>query len=411
MISFFPTPYPNELWYSVIARYHKHCGTLSWQATIEHLFQGAKSANVGSFFPNETIHQVLSQLPPGFLSPRDIAINNTLLPFLMRFQSAEKKKTHLQEFRDGKDMQPRYLRATRKIKPRSLRYCPLCCRADIQTFGEAYWHREHQIGLMPLCPHHYCRLQDEFIPNTRPLGAQYLPLDGKEREKPDYVAIDYEAELTDTLYAYLVLPFEDSPNPETDNLARAMENAGLLNEDSIRKQAFDTERLYAALVEKYGTDIVNHYFGDHITKAHALRQRHYLIYSAEEYALLTVMLGQKPDVIFSNVQISLKLEERMRELADSHILYNKASAAKKLGIKTDRLLPYAKRFGIEPFWPQSGVKKEKSDVKTYAVTLNLTPNELKDLDAFIEEKGMGAYSHALRFFFETGMRSWKETHK
>lgn len=42
-----------------------------------------------------------------------------------------------------------------------------------------------------------------------------------------------------------------------------MENAGLLNEDSIRKQAFDTERLYAALVEKYGTDIVNHYFGDH----------------------------------------------------------------------------------------------------------------------------------------------------
>ena len=85
---------------------------------------------------------------------------------------------------------------------------------------------------MPLCPHHYCRLQDEFIPNTRPLGAQYLPLDGKEREKPDYVALDYEAELTDTLYAYLVLPFEDSPNPETDNLARAMENAGLLNEDT-----------------------------------------------------------------------------------------------------------------------------------------------------------------------------------
>ena len=48
---------------------------------------------------------------------------------------------------------------------------------------------------------------------------------------------------------------------------------------------------------------------------------------------------------------------------------------------------------------------------TKADNENLTPNELKDLDAFIEEKGMGAYSHALRFFFETGMRSWKETHK
>lgn len=406
MLSFFPTPYPHELWYSVIARYHKHCGTLSWQATVEHLFNGSKSANVGSFFPNETIHQVLAQLPSGFFDPKDIAINHTLLPFLMRFQPTGKKEAHLQEFLDGKDMQPRYLRATRKIKPRSLRYCPLCCQGDIQTYEEAYWHREHQIGLMPLCPHHHCRLQDEIIPNTRPLGAQYLPLDGKENEQPDYSALDYEQELTDTLYTYLIMPFEIGPNIKADNLARAIENAGLLCEDSIRKQAFDTERLYAALTEKYGKEITAHYFGDHITKAHALRQRHFLIYSAEEYALLTVLVDQKPDVIFSNEQIPLELEEHMKELAESHILY-KAGAAKLLGIKTDRLLPYAKRFGIEPFWPQSGVRKEKSNTKTYAVTLNLSPNELAELDTFIEEKGMGAYSHALRFFFETGLDKWK----
>ena len=65
------------------------------------------------------------------------------------------------------------------------------------------------------------------------------------------------------------------------------------------KQAFNTEKLYAALVDKYGHELVEHYFGDHITKAHALRLRHYLIYSAEEYALLTTMLGQGPELLFS----------------------------------------------------------------------------------------------------------------
>lgn len=409
MISFFPVPYPNELWYSVIARYHKQCGTLSWQATIQHLFDGEKIVNVGSMYPNETIHRVLAQLPEGFLDARDIALNHTLLPFLMRFQPTEKKMGHLQEFLGGADMQPRYLRATRKIKPRSLRYCPKCCLEDMENYGEAYWHREHQIGLMPLCPHHHCRLQDEFIPNTRQLGAQYLPLDGKHREKPDYHRKEYEFELTNTLYVYLIMPFENSPVKESDNLARAMENAGLLSEDSIRKQAFDTERLYAALMEKYGPEIVKLYFGDHITKAHALRQRHYNIYSAEEYALLTVLVGQGAGIIFTDDKVPLQLEERMKEMAASGILCSKESAARKLGIKADRLLPYARRFGIEPFWQQSGVHKETGDKKTYNVALNLTPNELLELDAFMADMGMGAYSHALRYFFETGMSNWKRS--
>jgi hypothetical protein len=161
-------------------------------------------------------------------------------------------------------------------------------------------------------------------------------------------------------------------------------------------------------MEKYGPEIVKHYFGDQMTKAHALRLRHYQIYSAEEYALLTVLIGQKADVIFSESPIPLDLEERMRKLAESHILCNKEGASRLLGIKPERLLPYAKRFGIEPFWPQSGARKEKNDVKSYAVTLNLSPNELFELDAFIEEKGMGAYSHALRYFFETGLSKWRD---
>ena len=411
MLSFFPSPYPDELWYSVLARYHTHSGALSWQATMAALFGDARDTDVGSFFPNNSIHKILAQLPPGFLPAQEIALQHTLLPFLMRFQPADRKAAILEAFLNGEDMRPRYLRATRDIKPRSMRYCPVCVREDTQTYGEPYWHREHQIGLMPLCPRHRCRLRDKPIPNTRPLGAQYLPLDGQDWAQPDYGALEYESALTDALCTYLTMPYDLSPNREADNLARTMENAGLLNEDSIRKQSFDVDKLYAALVNKYGHKLVEHYFGDHITKAHALRLRHYLIYSAEEYALLTTMLGQGPEVLFSPEPVPLTLETRMRELAASHAIRDKARIAKLLGIRADRLLPYAKRFGVAPFWPQSGAAKEAQERQTYTVTIHLSPMERVELDMFMRDKGMGAYSHALRYFLDTGLRRWRTEDK
>ena len=411
MLHYFPTPYPDELWYSVIARYHTHSGALSWQATMAALFGDARDTDVGSFFPNNSIHQILEQLPPDFLSAQEVALQHTLLPFLMRFQSQEKKAAILEAFLAGEDMRPRYLRATRDIKPRSMRYCPVCVREDTQTYGEPYWHREHQIGLMPLCPRHRCRLRDKPIPNTRPLGAQYLPLDGQDWAEPDYGALGYETALTGTLYAYLTMLYDLSPNREADNLARAMENAGLLSEDSIRKQAFDVDKLHTALTDKYGAELVKHYFGDHITKAHALRLRHYLIYSAEEYALLTVMLGQGPEVLFSQEQVPLLLETRMRELAASHVIRDKASIAKLLGIRADRLLPYAKRFGIAPFWPQSGAQKQEQERQTHTVTIHLSQMEREELEVFMRAQGMGAYSHALRYFMEAGLHKWRKEGK
>ena len=411
MLSFFPSPYPDELWYSVLARYHTHSGALSWQTTMAALFGDARDTDVGSFFPNNSIHKILAQLPPGFLPAQEIALQHTLLPFLLRFQPADRKAAILEAFLIGEDMRPRYLRATRDIKPRSLRYCPICLQEDTQTYGEPYWHREHQIGLMPLCPRHRCRLRDKPIPNTRPMGAQYLPLDGQDGATPDYGALDYESALTDALCTYLTMPYDLSPNREADNLARAMENAGLLNEDSIRKQAFDVDKLHTALTDKYGAELVKHYFGDHITKAHALRLRHYLIYSAEEYALLTTMLGQGPELLFSQESVPLTLETRMRELAASHVIRDKASIAKLLGIRADRLLPYTRRFGIAPFWPQSGTVKEAQERQTYTVTIHLSQTDRAELDAFMRDKGMGAYSHALRYFMEAGLRRWREDGK
>ena len=101
----------------------------------------------------------------------------------------------------------------------------------------------------------------------------------------------------------------------------------------------------------------------------------------------------------------------MRELAASHVIRDKASIAKLLGIRADRLLPYTRRFGIAPFWPQSGSQKQVQERQTYTVTIHLSQTDRAELDAFMSEQGMGAYSHALRYFLDTGLRRWREDGK
>lgn len=51
MLTCFPTPYPDEWWYSVLCRYHTRSGNPKQQTTIRELFHGSISASVGAVYP------------------------------------------------------------------------------------------------------------------------------------------------------------------------------------------------------------------------------------------------------------------------------------------------------------------------------------------------------------------------
>ena len=42
MLTFFPTPYEDELWYGIITRYHIRSGNACWKYTIQELFPETK---------------------------------------------------------------------------------------------------------------------------------------------------------------------------------------------------------------------------------------------------------------------------------------------------------------------------------------------------------------------------------
>ncbi|HEY9299033.1 MAG TPA: TnsD family transposase [Phormidium sp.] len=47
--------------------------------------------------------------------------------------------------------------------PKYFRFCPQCLEEDLQTYGEAYWHRVHQTPGVLVCPTHALSLQNSTV--------------------------------------------------------------------------------------------------------------------------------------------------------------------------------------------------------------------------------------------------------
>lgn len=157
MISYIPEIYPDELVYSWFCRLYIHAGYLTHKAALLDLFE-KRSCNPSKEFIgylNADAKSIISRVIP----IRELVIQHTMFPQYARFISADKKAAALKLLGAGSTDPHRLL----TILPRNqegewLRYCPLCVNEDRQRYGEAYWHRFHQIRNIILCPKHKCCL-------------------------------------------------------------------------------------------------------------------------------------------------------------------------------------------------------------------------------------------------------------
>lgn len=97
MLQYFPTPYPDELWYSVLGRYHVRSGNPNSATTLRELFGEESVGGMGNFLPNCGIRRVAEKLPEGVLDERDIALHHTLFPYTFRFQDLATKEKLLEQ--------------------------------------------------------------------------------------------------------------------------------------------------------------------------------------------------------------------------------------------------------------------------------------------------------------------------
>jgi Tn7-like transposition protein D/TniQ len=165
MIGFFPEPFPDELFYSLCARYRRRAGYHGRVSTMRDLF-GSTEFKMVIDLPSHLDHLVAS-LPPGHDYPADRLIDeHTLLPFYAPFLSPERVARVRMEMRQpsghararGRAGAPRLA-----MRLEYLHYCPMCIDEDRGRCGEAYWHRVHQASGVKLCPLHGVALEPSGI--------------------------------------------------------------------------------------------------------------------------------------------------------------------------------------------------------------------------------------------------------
>lgn len=165
MLTFFPTPYPDEILYSVFARYHVRVGNKSFKTTMKELLNSQTAVAILDLPCN--IQNLVGNLPPlSQYSAEGIIQENTLFPFYSAFLPPERAKQIYNSMLGsrGGDIHSRAgIMASGISSNRYLKFCPRCASEDIQLYGEMYWHRIHQVPFL-LCPIHKIQLLDSKIP-------------------------------------------------------------------------------------------------------------------------------------------------------------------------------------------------------------------------------------------------------
>ena len=366
MLTYFPTPLPGEWWYSVLCRYHVRSGHSKYATTISELYGGRPMVH-GRLIPGGDCAAILSNLPPGMLSIDDVLANHTLLPYYTRFFEANKKQQVWEALRAGRGSGITSVRTQMPDGTEGLKYCPNCYLLDTRKYGEAYWHRVHQIPLLGYCPMHKIPLVTVPIKFAR-LSEVFLPLisihcqEAVSREKAPWMEL-----LTDMLTALLYGDY--APTVGYNNLHTALINAGYGVDKISKYQTLSVEKIQQAARAYYGEQIYEQYFAS-LSVAVLSRFISWHLSSPERYALIAVMAGLDADTLFGPaIEPTDPLLERLLQYREKGIAYGKNDLAAKMGIQPGQLDSLAQKYNVQPFWRK--IRQERNR----CIRLLLTDNE------------------------------------
>ena len=174
MISFFPAIYPDELVYSWFCRYYVHSGFFSSKSAMQEVYckwsDNPSKEFIGNLNPG-TMEQIAKMYPLDKL-----VLEHTMYPQYARFIPLEQKKTALYRLgHDNCDAHHLFCVLPRSEGEHYLRFCPLCVNEDREAYGEAYWHRKHQIRNTSICTKHKCRLVESSVPAKSEQSFTFCP--------------------------------------------------------------------------------------------------------------------------------------------------------------------------------------------------------------------------------------------
>lgn len=397
-LTYFPTPYPDENWYSVLCRYYVRSGYPKLQTVYWELFR-QKHVFVSLYFINAGFYGLFERLPQGLFEPRDIIYQNSLFPYWARFAAPELSEKILNYFMEGENTSlSGQLKQWEPDMP-ALRYCPLCAKEDQEKYGELYWHNSHQIQLMPLCPFHFCTLISA-VPKKIAYERLIAATSKNCKEQTPYFGVNrWEVELTKMIYVFL----QDPQKPVTLGRKAMLNRLYDLGFLSVTSNKITGERIWEEMKEFYGEKFLSQIF--HKKWFNTILYRMLVsgtCSSPEKYALLGTFLKMNPHVITGNEAADCsRIEKEMRRLSKTKFILSKKKVAEQLGVKSHQLDELAKRFEIASFWTQTAKgentvpgrhRTPQTCIKAY-----VTKEEKALYEKRVQEIGVSSLSEYIRY--------------
>lgn len=258
-----PTPYPDETWYSIVSRYHRKSGNTKSTITSRELFGGTITSQkkVNPLALDNTVVDYVRLHGPTIGTAEECFSKYTLAPYQMRYYSEKRKEEVLERIFDASELKKTFVFTNHMYsrKQTMLRYCPLCLQEDIEKYGEAYWHRAHQIWVMDKCHKHGCNLLDADMSLSK---ATYHFTCADEISCPnDKVTYNESPFDSFTQYAFAALnaPFSFHCDADVDALIYAAVDRGY-GKFYSRGFMCDAHKMYEDIQKKFGEEFIKKFF-------------------------------------------------------------------------------------------------------------------------------------------------------
>ncbi len=177
MIGFLPELYPDELIYSLFARYYAYSGYAAYIDAAHDIYSNCRTRPAPEFI--NSINECVKGYLLKRLTMEELIENHTMFPAYSRFIPLDRRKKAFDALVHTEGNYNNYLYIpVRGIRNKYLRWCPICAKEDRENYGETYWHRCHQIDGVDICYKHYCLLFNSSV--------------CKEKTSPMLISAEYE---------------------------------------------------------------------------------------------------------------------------------------------------------------------------------------------------------------------------
>ncbi|GGG07681.1 TnsD family Tn7-like transposition protein [Paenibacillus abyssi] len=158
-------PHQDELMYSVLARFHitSRNVVIGSKETVYDAFS-SRSASAVVDLPSRLDMLHLNLQPGTRFTPERMIRDLTLFPFYAPFLSLDRVQKAVEKMKsDGEVHTTVGVMASAIPVLTHMRYCHQCVAEDTERYGEAYWHRSHQVQGINVCHKHKTRLIESAL--------------------------------------------------------------------------------------------------------------------------------------------------------------------------------------------------------------------------------------------------------